>query len=78
MDGKHFTDKDSEKLVELLNFVANHAEFNRLDVKKVLSFTKLLSWAQTDLLPRIDAHKFEVLSVKEASPEKLSPASRKK
>lgn len=63
-----FSDKDTEKLVSLLNFVATHAEFNGLNVQKVLEFTRLLNWAQTDLLPKIEAHKFEILSVKEAVP----------
>lgn len=60
-----FTDKDTEKFVALLNFIATHAEFHKLTVQKCLEFTRLLNWAQTDLLPKIDAHKFEVLSVKE-------------
>lgn len=75
MEGK-FSDKDSEKLVEFLNFVANHAEFNRLNINKILSFTKLLNWAQTELLPKIEANKFEVLSVREVETSK--PSSRKK
>jgi hypothetical protein len=70
MDGK-FTSKDSEKLVELLNFVATKAEFSKLDVKAVLQFTRLLNWAQTDLLPKIEAHKFEVVSLQE--PKKKAP-----
>lgn len=70
MDGK-FTSKDTERLVELLNFVATKAEFNKLDVKAVLQFTKLLNWAQTDLLPKIESHKFEVVSLQE--PKKKAP-----
>jgi len=59
-----FTDRDTEKLVELLNFIALHGKFNGLEVKQILQFTKLLNWAQTELLPKVDAHKFEVISVK--------------
>ena len=68
MDGK-FTSKDVEKMVELLNFVATNAKFNNLDVKAVLQFTKLLNWAQTDLLPKIESHKFEVQEVILPQPE---------
>lgn len=64
MDGK-FTSKDTERLVELLNFVATKAKFSELDVKAVLQFTKLLNWAQTDLLPKIESHKFEVVALHE-------------
>lgn len=68
MDKPTFTDKDTEKMVSFLNFVATYAEFSKLNVNKVLEFTRLLNWAQTDLLPKMDAHKFEVLSVKQAEP----------
>lgn len=64
MDGK-FTAKDVEKLVELLNFVATKAEFSKLDVKAILQFTRLLNWAQTDLLPKIESHKLEVIALHE-------------
>jgi len=72
MDQKHqpeqlrFTQEDEERTVELLNFIATHAEFKSLSVKQVLQFTKLLNWAQTQLLPKVSAHQFEILSVKEA------------
>lgn len=73
-----FSDQDSEKLVSLLNFVANHAEFNRLNIKKMLEFTKLLNWAQVELLPKINAHKFEILGVRQAVPEAAEKPSKKK
>ena len=69
MDGK-FTSKDVERMVELLNFVATHGKFDGLSVKTVLQFTRLLNWAQTDLLPKIETHKFEVVSV--TQPKKKS------
>lgn len=59
MEGK-FTSRDVENLVQLLNFVATNAKFSNLDVKSILQFTRLLNWAQTDLLPKIETHKFEV------------------
>ena len=64
-DVPRFSKEDSDKLVEFLNFVATSAEFNKLTVKRVLDFARLLNWAQTSLLPKIDAHIFEVVSVKE-------------
>jgi hypothetical protein len=73
-----FADKDSANLVEMLNFVATHAKFT-FDVKDMLKFAKLLNWAQTDLLPKIEAHKVEILSVKEVNPpETVKPAKGKK
>jgi hypothetical protein len=65
-----FSEQDSEKLVELLNFIATNAKFNNLDVKSCIKFTKLLNWCQVELLPKIDAYKFEVVSVKPAKAEK--------
>jgi hypothetical protein len=65
-----FSQGDSEKVVQLLNIVATKAEFNGLDVKQIIAFTKLLNWAQTELLPKIDANIFEVVSV--------TPPSKKK
>ena len=59
-----FSEQDSEKIVEFLNFVAQKAKFQELEVKDAIRLTKLLNWFQTDLLPKIDAHKFEILSVK--------------
>ena len=69
MEGK-FTSKDTEKLVEFLNFVATNAEFTRLDVKKVLRFSHLLAWAQADLLHKVESHKFEVVAITPAKPRK--------
>ena len=50
-DVPRFSKEDSDKLVEFLNFVATSAEFNKLTVKRVLDFARLLNWAQTSLLP---------------------------
>lgn len=71
-----FTDKDTEKFVSLLNFVATHAEFNKLNVERILGFTRLLNWAQTDLLPKLEAHKFEIVSVTQTEPPKTSKKSK--
>lgn len=72
-----FTEKDKEKFVELLNFVAQHAEFNGLDIRKMLQFTKLLNWAQVDLLPKIDSHVFEILGIKQAAKDQSSSVTVK-
>ena len=61
-----FSEQDSEKIVEFLNFVAQKAKFQELEVKEVIRLTRLLNWFQTDLLPKIDAHRFEILSIKKA------------
>lgn len=81
MDGaptRGFSEKDSEKVVEFLNFIATNAKFDGMDVKKVIQFTKMLNWMQTDLLPRIEAHRFEILSVKEAVADKKEAAPSKR
>ena len=68
MDGK-FTSRDTENLVQLLNFVATNAKFSGLDVKSIIQFTKLLNWAQTDLLPKIESHKFKVEALHKPKPK---------
>lgn len=67
---KHFSDKDVEKLVSLLNFIATNAVFNNLKVKDVIAFQRMLNWAQTDLLPKVEANIFEIQEVKH--PKKAS------
>lgn len=64
MDNK-FTSKDYEKLVELLNLIATKGTFSNLDIASIIQFTRLLNWSQTELLPKIEAHRFEVVSVTE-------------
>ncbi len=73
-----FTDKDISNAVEYLNFVATHAEFNKLSVKSLLSFTKLLHWAQTELLPKMEAHKFQIKSFTPAPEPEAKKKSTKK
>lgn len=73
-----FTDKDLSNAVEYLNFVATHAEFNKLSVKSLLSFTKLLHWAQTELLPKMEAHKFQIKSFTPAPEVPKKPSKKAK
>ena len=67
---KHFAEKDAEKLVSLLNFVATNATFDRLKVKDIIAFNRMLSWAQTELLTKVQANVFEIQGVKPAVPPK--------
>lgn len=69
MEKKYFNEKDTEKLVSLLNFIATNAEFNRLKVQDILAFTKLLNWCQVELLPKIEANIFEVKEIKQQKKE---------
>ena len=61
---KTFNEKDAEKLVGLLNFIAKNAKFKDLDVSQVIEFFRLLNWAQTDLLPKVEANIFQVENIK--------------
>jgi hypothetical protein len=65
-----FTDKDAEKLVGLLNFVATNATFDKLKVKDIIAFNRMLSWAQTELLIKVQANVFEIQEVRQAVPAK--------
>jgi len=62
---KHFSEKDAEKLVSLLNFIATNATFSNLKVKDVIAFQRMLSWAQVELLPKIEANVFEIKEIKQ-------------
>ena len=62
---KHFSEKDAEKLVGLLNFIGTNAKFKELDVKQVIEFYRILNWAQTELLPKVQANIFEIQEVKQ-------------
>lgn len=62
---KHFTEVDAEKLVSLLNFVANNATFDKLKVKDIIAFNKMLSWAQTELLVKLQANIFQITEIKQ-------------
>lgn len=57
-----FNKEDSLKAVKFLNFIAKKAKFN-LDTQEVIDYYKLLSWAQTELVPKIDANILEVIAM---------------
>ena len=72
MDGK-FTEDDKQKAIDFLNFVTKHAKF-KLTVTENIELFKLLNWAQTSLVPKINSNILEVKRVVE--PEK--PAAQAK
>lgn len=67
---KHFTEKDAEKLVSFLNFIATNATFDRLKVKDVIAFHRMLNWAQVELLTKVQANIFELQEIRPAVPSK--------
>lgn len=69
MEKKYFNEKDTEKLVSLLNFIATNAEFNRLKVQDIITFNRLLNWAQVELLPKMESNIFEVKEIKHQKKE---------
>lgn len=58
------TEADVTKCTEFLNAVATYAKFT-LDTKQLITYYKLLAWAQQELLPKLEANVFEIKSVKE-------------
>lgn len=63
-----FNDKDKEKIVDFLNFVAQKAEF-KMTTQEVIKYFGLLSFMQKELLPKIDANIMEITKVIEPKPE---------
>lgn len=71
-----FSDRDSQNLVSLLNFINDHATFT-LNNKQTIEWFGLLSWAQKDLHPKIQSHLLEIGKVKEVAPPPPEPAPEK-
>jgi len=63
-----FSDNDKANIIKLLNMVAMKATFT-VSVNEMLEFTKLLRWAQVDLVPKIESHIVEI--VKYTSKEEM-------
>lgn len=63
MEGLKFSEKDSEKVIEFLNFIATKASFNNLSVADTIKFYGLLVFCQKDLLKKIEANIFQVESI---------------
>lgn len=62
-----FTEDDKNKLIELLNFIAQKATFNGWKTEDTIKHFKLLSHAQSVILPKIEAHILEVKKVIQTS-----------
>lgn len=63
-----FTEQDKQKVIEFLNSVAKFATFN-MNTQELISYFKQLSFMQQTLLPKIEAHIFELKEVTTAKEE---------
>lgn len=70
-----FNDKDKEKVIDFLNFVAQKAEF-KMNTQEAIKFYGLLSFMQKELIPKIDENILEIKRVIE--PVKQEPKKGKK
>jgi hypothetical protein len=62
-----FTDDDKKKVIELLNFLAERAIFNGWKTEDTVRHFKLLAHMQQVILPKIEAHIFEMGEVVQAA-----------
>jgi hypothetical protein len=60
-----FNQKDKEKFIEFLNFVAKHAKFE-LTTTEVIEYYKTLSHMQQVVLKKIESNVFEIQRVIES------------
>ncbi len=63
-----FEEKDKERLVEFLNFVAKNAKFE-MQVPDIIKFYGLLNWAQQALLKKVNDNILEVKAIHEPEPK---------
>lgn len=68
-----FEEKDKEKVVEFLNFVAKKSVFKDMSTQDVISCFGLLNYMQKVILPKIDANIAEIIEVKEPVEEEENP-----
>lgn len=61
-----FNEKDKEQLIEFLNFIANKAEFNKMNTNEIIKYFRLLNFMQTQMLPKVDSNIMEIKRVIEA------------
>lgn len=71
MKENSFKDEDKEKVIEFLNFLAQHAKFDDLNIEKIIKFFKLLSYLQTQIIPKINDHILEIKKVHEPTDSKV-------
>lgn len=57
-----FNEKDKEKIIEFLNFVAQKAEF-KMTTQEVIKYYGLLGFMQKELIPKVDENILEVKRV---------------
>ena len=69
-----FSEEDKKKVIDFLNLISSKAKFE-LDTNEVISYFKLLSYMQQELLPKIDSNIMEVIKVVE--PEKKDNKGKK-
>lgn len=80
---KFFTENDKVQVIEFLNFIAQRAVFSDWKTEDSIKHFKLLAHMQQVIIPKIDAHIFEVLQTrkidetKEVKEPKESRASKK-
>jgi len=55
-----FTDHDKQQVVDFLNFIAKKATFTDWTTEDTVKHFKLLAHMQQVILPKIDAHVFEM------------------
>lgn len=67
--GNKFTEEDKKDVINFLNMVANHARFE-MDTKQLISYFKLLSKMQQEILPKIEDNILEVKSISDGEESK--------
>lgn len=68
-DKLKFKEEDKQKVIDFLNFVAKKAEF-KVVTAEIIDYFKLLTFMQTELLPKVNANILEIKEViEEEKPE---------
>jgi len=68
MGKNNFTEKDKEQVIAFLNYIAKNATFTQ-SVQGSIEFVKLLSHMQQVILPKINDHILEIISVTKPEPK---------
>jgi len=71
-----FTEEDTKKLADAINFVTKNMELQGASFNKCIEWTRHMGWLQRDLFAKVEQHVLEVKEVKPAPPKK--PTTRKK
>lgn len=62
MGKNNFTDKDKEQVIAFLNYIATNATFTQ-NIQGSIELVKLLSHMQQVIIPKIDSHILEFISL---------------